>query len=322
MKLPKVPRVLPFGRYIKLAVSSDTRSIRPSVGGKDGSGRFVRNKSIAWEALAEQEQVETEFLEFLHKWKYSMPATISPTFVQNPNAPAICLTLENEAAVVILSYNHLIKPVNAALRQTYPKLVIRVRPEKSVKVVSAERKSSAQDTSQIKKDMKEAVRESVTRTDLAWEYQMPGDSSKKETWVEFAVLEYKTSNTINPEEFKSGLLGMATMPGQQRPATAGELEAYVRANVDQPSMFIGNAIPLIQTAVKYRERSRFIALFDWDTLATVRFGDTSDWPEIAFFRDEGSDTTKDLTIREGLLTFLVQALEQKTKMDGITLNSP
>ena len=115
---------------------------------------------------------------------------------------------------------------------------------------------------------------------------------------------------------------MAKVPGQQGPATAAELTAYVRTNPAKSTMFEGNAIPLMQTAIKYRERSRFVALFDWDTLATVRFGDTKDWPEIAFFRDQGTDGIKELTIREALLTFLVQALEHKAKMNGINLNSP
>jgi hypothetical protein len=90
----------------------------------------------------------------------------------------------------------------------------------------------------------------------------------------FAVVEFKKRGVILPQEFRAAQR-VNNVPSQNETnALVQNAQQYLQNPPSgDASLFVGNSRTLIKQAASYaiRHRTRYVALFDWDTLVLAKF---------------------------------------------------
>lgn len=158
-----------------------------------------------------------------------------------------------------------------------------------------------------------------TRVDLTWQFCWSGTrGTANECWVTFAVLEYKRPNVIKKEDFCPSKEGIAKKRGK----VLDHSDLIAEARKPNPmDWLIMNSRSLLRQANKYGQDCKFIALFDYDTLALFDYSSAEvdgrnfhRWAEAVFYE---KDTCTPQQLNQGysnrtlLLSFVYHALRYR-----------
>ena len=155
------------------------------------------------------------------------------------------------------------------------------------------------------------------RIDLVWEYI---HSSNLNKLVPFAVLEFKNTCVIHPEEFAPRFCG----PNGTATGSAKSKEWFQQTtenDKDNPLQKSGNPAFLAKQATQYAYRTPFISMFDWDTMLTMDFrplkiSKGQDFVQMRFLREFETGGKDGQTFGMLLLGYVVHALQETLKANG------
>jgi hypothetical protein len=108
------------------------------------------------------------------------------------------------------------------------------------------------------------------RADISYYKNVPNSNVMRA----FAVVEFKKRGVIVPQEFRTAQR-LNHVPSQNETnALVHSAQQYIQSPPPgDASFFMGNSRTLVKQAASYaiRHRTRYVALFDWDTLVLAKF---------------------------------------------------
>ena len=293
--LPSVPREIDFGIIDVIKMGSDTAAFKPLKIWEDARIDYWRWADAGLVELMRRKDMQAQRMLEVVSSGHEPDSNETSLLQKWPPAPTTS-TLHNEADVSHVSTSVLTDQISMLLKVLVPDLQIRHRFEKQV---------------------------GSSKRDLLWEYRIPGKAGDGDnSFQEFAILEYKKTNVIHPEQFEKGHIGLV-MSSEKNNTIATKEELLSDALKDPEfTLLVDNARALTQQALKYSERAQHILCFDWDTMAVFDFTERDpNTAGIFFHREDQQSVAQGRTFRYLLLGFLLNALYHTTALNGIRLRS-